>query len=781
MTDVYSDYFEFAAPNNWNGHSGQIVPFMMEPMEDSQSPLYNVGFCGSDSGATLIGFTASFSTQYQINNPGVTILLLNCAVGGAGYGSSDSAGGSGAMSSAYWGVGSPLSNRCITAATNMMAQWSNNATLKGFIVVHGETDSISGMSPSTYQTYVINQLTAFKSNIPTATTFTPTIFLSMSPGWVASNQGTAQQIQATINNFPAVIPNACSIQGANLAPGDCGLIHYSGPAQVLNGVNIANAFKSCLPNNQNVRVVLIGGQSNGVGEGEYYDPILDTFNGTNVYQFIIGDQCSTWNVLHTSICPTNTVLAPQYSLFPHAGQVVPYTSEPLIDANPSTGTYSNLIGFGMKWIQLWAANNPGLSLIVIQAAISSSSFSSGYWPVGDIAYNRAVAAQHQVMALYPNATFLGILWSQGESDVGISTTTYLNYIIPTFQGFRSTFINASSTLPIAILSLSQYWVAQTGSSAAQIQTALQLIPSYLAHTTFVFGGGSATDSSSSDILYGNIHYNAVGQRINGFNLYYGFFNATQYTLSSSSSTGTMTPSSSSTSSVQVNLFDSLLISDYQILSPANTFINSIESTWTLIQTDGIISVPLSGSNYVWQFITPGVFLTTNISTSSSSLIIPSAYTYSILFSYQSIYTSFSLGGVLLMTVNYVNPTIQMSLLLSSGIPILYCYISDGPHNCFTTSTSFIANITYFMSCAYDGNNCLRMFLNGTVTGTPNCACGQVTPPNILYPNTQNLSISLPYNIGDSWIGNLSLAQISKTDLSSQIMSYYLHAIQNNPM
>jgi len=244
ITDGFSDYFEFNPPNNWNNHSGQIVPFTMEPLEDSQSPLYSSSICGGDSGGSLIGFTASFSKQYQINNPGVSVLLLNCAIGGAGYGSGDPAGNIGLMTSAYWGVGSPLSNRCISAAQNITRLWSN-VTFKGAIVIHGETDASNSMPGSTYQGYSIPQWNTFIANIPTITNSTPIIFVSMVPGWLRTSVGTAQQIQATINNFPSVIPHSCSIQGADLAPGDCGLIHYSGPAQVLNGVNIANAFKSC--------------------------------------------------------------------------------------------------------------------------------------------------------------------------------------------------------------------------------------------------------------------------------------------------------------------------------------------------------------------------------------------------------------------------------------------------------------------------------------------------------------------------------------------------------
>jgi len=141
IDDAFSQYFYFQpGPYNRTGKAGKIIPFLQEPILDSHTSLETWTFCSSDNGGNLIGFTANFANQWFILNPGHQIVFVQCAVGGAGYGPSDPAGNSGlspSAPSAYWGVGSPLSERCKQAVTNT-TQMLPTARIKGFLDCHGQ-------------------------------------------------------------------------------------------------------------------------------------------------------------------------------------------------------------------------------------------------------------------------------------------------------------------------------------------------------------------------------------------------------------------------------------------------------------------------------------------------------------------------------------------------------------------------------------------------------------------------------------------------------------------
>ena len=259
-----------------------------------------------------------------------------------------------------------------------------------------------------------------------------------------------------------------------------------------------------------IDVITIMGQSNAQGRGQYLSTSLDSYSGSNLYQFVIGDEFSCDSAYQVTECPGAALLN---------GTIQPLTSEPLIDAWPSTGSYSTQIGFVLAFLKSYIAQYPTHNVIVVQSAVGGTAFSTGDWiaPTGRL-WLRSVSATNAVMAMYPQANNIGWIWSHGEADVGqLGPVAYGNALQTLVNSNRAHVTGANSTTPFTILGMNAYWAEQQGIQSQMITMALRSAAFLLPAATFTFAPGSGSDSSYSDSAstYGTVNMNAAAQRING--------------------------------------------------------------------------------------------------------------------------------------------------------------------------------------------------------------------------------------------------------------------------
>lgn len=237
----------------------------------------------------------------------------------------------------------------------------------------------------------------------------------------------------------------------------------------------------------NVKILMIAGQSNAQGYGDYVNTSIDTCP-PGVLQYCIGDQYSQGKS--------------------RPGTVQPFTTEPMDDNDRA-----DLIGHSAAFARAYKNANPNDTLIMINVAVSSAGFinSSRNWTVntGNV-FTRARNAMQTLRTQYPDAQWIGISWLQGESDRFDLPTNYKSNLLAVFNAFRQV---AGSNIPICVLSMVPEWI-QGENGAQAIQRVHQAIPSLLPYTSFAFGptGYASTNNDT-------IHYNAAGQRVLGSTLY----------------------------------------------------------------------------------------------------------------------------------------------------------------------------------------------------------------------------------------------------------------------
>lgn len=270
----------------------------------------------------------------------------------------------------------------------------------------------------------------------------------------------------------------------------------------------------------NIDVFVIKGQSNAQGRGTYLSPSIDVYHGpgsNNLWQFVIGDSFSCNDLYQQTECPSASA---------HRYAAVPLSSEPLIDAWPSTGSYGNEIGFGITFASSYLTDHPSRILMFLQCSVGGTGFSSGDWIANTgVLWKRCNTATNVMMNTYPLATLKGWLWCQGENDVTghMTQSVYMQNLIALITADRAQVVGATATTPFNVLSINPYFAqgSATIPYSFPIQKALQSMPSVLPNVTFTWTPGNGLDASYSDTsaTYGIAHMNAVAQRLNGVNLY----------------------------------------------------------------------------------------------------------------------------------------------------------------------------------------------------------------------------------------------------------------------
>ena len=228
-------------------------------------------------------------------------------------------------------------------------------------------------------------------------------------------------------------------------------------------------------------VILLVGQSNMVGYGTIPDNVSDAATNARV---------SMWD--------------------PNTSSII-MAKDPLM-MNQEAAYIGMGMTFGKAYIASLAANR---KLLLVGSADGGTSFVSGRWqaPDGDLARTAVARANAAMAAAGPGARFAGILWHQGESDLGDSGSTYQNYLLNLFAYFRGNITGATNTTPIVVGEWTYTWQTdnlrshnQVPSQAAIMQV-FHTLPDTLNNTAWVNAGGLA-----SDFFAGDVHFSAISQR-----------------------------------------------------------------------------------------------------------------------------------------------------------------------------------------------------------------------------------------------------------------------------
>jgi hypothetical protein len=204
-----------------------------------------------------------------------------------------------------------------------------------------------------------------------------------------------------------------------------------------------------------------------------------------------------------------------------AGQITA-ASDPLIHRWTQSGPPT--MGPGIPFAREYAASMAlGRRLLLVPAAYSGTGFSSTnhgtenstHWRPGDStginlyesAITQALAAK---TAAGKNARFAGIIWVQGETDEAMDPVTYRNYLDSLIAGFRTRL--GEPNLPFLIGGM-----VPEGLTGNAGRTAIAAVhadtPTRVARTAYVAG-------PSGHFIDSGLHYDAAGQRIQGYNLFH---------------------------------------------------------------------------------------------------------------------------------------------------------------------------------------------------------------------------------------------------------------------
>ena len=228
------------------------------------------------------------------------------------------------------------------------------------------------------------------------------------------------------------------------------------------------------PRAEGYDVFLLAGQSNMVGRGTPFDPVLDAVD-PNIWQ---------WT---------------------QAGAVTPATAR--LDHND--GEAPERVGMGLSFARAYHAANPSRPVLLVPTAKGGSGFAGEDWNPGDYYFETAVTQANAAMASHPGNRLIAILWHQGENDVlaPYSTAQYAAAVDRLIYRLRAR-VSGAATAPFI---LGQFVPAWTSSpSPAAVLSAINATPSRVAFTAVAPSAG-LSGNSPEDV----IHFDAPSLRTYG--------------------------------------------------------------------------------------------------------------------------------------------------------------------------------------------------------------------------------------------------------------------------
>jgi hypothetical protein len=163
---------------------------------------------------------------------------------------------------------------------------------------------------------------------------------------------------------------------------------------------------------------------------------------------------------------------------------------------------------GMGWALQFALDYTaatGKRALLIPTAHGGTGFSDNRWNPGDDLHADAVARTNAVLAANPGIVLGGILWHQGENDRTWTQSQYATALDAAMAAFRSNISAASSSTPIIVGQIGDFWTAPGP------QAALSDTPNRIAYSAFVDAAGLAE--------FDGAHFDAAGMRVLGSRYY----------------------------------------------------------------------------------------------------------------------------------------------------------------------------------------------------------------------------------------------------------------------
>jgi hypothetical protein len=176
------------------------------------------------------------------------------------------------------------------------------------------------------------------------------------------------------------------------------------------------------------------------------------------------------------------------------------------------------IGFALTFAKLYKQNSlaPGRKILLVPCGYAASSIEQ--WAKGGTLYNDAVL--RTVTALMDNSgsVIKGILWHQGEANIGNTTQYYTGLLDAFITNIRNDLGNPN--IPIVLGGMVPYYVNTTAGGPAQ-QSNIQNTPNRVSRAAYADPTIPLVISKPNNVTDA-IHYDANGQRELGKRYYNAF-------------------------------------------------------------------------------------------------------------------------------------------------------------------------------------------------------------------------------------------------------------------
>ena len=187
------------------------------------------------------------------------------------------------------------------------------------------------------------------------------------------------------------------------------------------------------------------------------------------------------------------------------GRIIPATAR--LEHNDANSL--DRVGLGLSFAKAYLARTGrARPVLLVPTARGGTGFSANQWNPGDTLFEDAVARANAAMRSHPGNRFVGILWHQGEADVGrLSTAAYAADLDRLVYRLRGRVVGAETAV-FVVGEFCPSWRPTT--SAASVLAALDATPARVPFSAVAPSAG-LTGNAGGD----NIHFNAPSQRTYG--------------------------------------------------------------------------------------------------------------------------------------------------------------------------------------------------------------------------------------------------------------------------
>ena len=158
-----------------------------------------------------------------------------------------------------------------------------------------------------------------------------------------------------------------------------------------------------------------------------------------------------------------------------------YSLAPAIDPLDQRDSISGDMGLANQFCIDYKEANPNVTIVLLPCADGGTGFQTGEWKVGDPLYLELISRANETISRYPYMKLKGMLWHQGEWDVG--NENYATQLDASMQGFRNS-ITGASNMPIVLGEISDEYVLEVA-ERQDINDIILDTPNRLANTSVV--------------------------------------------------------------------------------------------------------------------------------------------------------------------------------------------------------------------------------------------------------------------------------------------------------